>query len=81
MNYSNTFENFPRPYSEGYQYFRVFLENCSFAEIVTKSRKAAIDFIRNNRYEWKLDRMEKSYGGASDYIIRIREKSNRGDLS
>lgn len=81
MEYSTTFENFPRPYAVGYQSFRIFFVNCSFADMVTKERKAAIDYIRGNGFEWKLDRMEKTYGGASDYIIRIREKSNRGNLS
>lgn len=81
MEYVTTFENFPRPYAVGYQSFRIFFGDCSFADMVTKERKAAIDYIRGNGFEWKLARMEKTYGGASDYIIRIREKSNRGNLS
>ena len=81
MEYSTTFENFPRPYAAGYQSFRIFFGHGCFADMVTKSRKEAIGYIRDNGYEWKLDRMEKAYGAASDYIIRIREKSNEGYLA
>lgn len=73
MDYSAAFENFPKPYAAGHQSFIIVYSHCGFADMVTKSRKAAIDYIRNNGYKWKLDRMEKSYGGALDYIISITE--------
>lgn len=68
----------PVQYCPSHQYYCLFENGCSYAELVTKSRAEAESFIKSRDGRIIKVKSQKNHTGAVDYIVEYKTRERKG---